>query len=231
MTAPGPYAPPATKPGGSALGRVGTFAWALAPLLTCGFAAPAVFGIALSRRRDNLTIAGLVLYSALLVAGCGAIGAYDYPGPVWTTVLFDIAICITAIGSTAHALVIRSAVWPVPAAPAPAAPGDRSVLDQARLLREQARRTAEADPMLAKRLAIGRPDLPRRFDDGGLVDVNHAPLHVLVQLPGVTERGARQIIDWVERSGPFANLGEMMLVIEVSPSFEHHLREYCVFIP
>src|SRR5690606_39982870 len=40
--------------------------------------------------------------------------------------------------------------------------------------------------MLAKRLAIGRPDLPRQFDDGGLIDLNHAPEHVLTSLPGVS---------------------------------------------
>ena len=85
--------------------------------------------------------------------------------------------------------------------------------------------------MLAKRLGIGRPDLPRQFDDGGLVDLNHAPLPVLMSLPGVTERSARQIQNWVEQSGPFGSLGEVMLVIEISPTFEHHLREYCVFIP
>ncbi|PRY61107.1 ComEA family DNA-binding protein [Glycomyces artemisiae] len=236
MTAPGPYAPPIDHRKQQTryrLGRVGTYLWAFAPLLTCGFAAPVSFGIAMGRRRDNLTVAALILYSALIIAGCGVLGAYEYPAPDWVNTLFTVSICITSIGATAQLLVIRSKVWAAPARPqVPVAHlSNAEVLDRTRKLREQARRTAQADPMLAKRLAIGRPDLPRQFDDGGLVDVNHAPLHVLTSLPGVTERSARQILEWVERSGPFASLGEVMLVIEISPTFEHHLREYCVFIP
>jgi DNA uptake protein ComE-like DNA-binding protein len=203
------------------------------PLLTCGFGAPIAFAIALNRRRDPMTIASLVVYSALILAGCGVIAAYDYPPPQWGTVVFNTVVAVSALGGTAHLLIIRSTVWAAPARPqVPVARlSSMEVVDRARKLRDQARRTAEADPMLAKRLGIGRPDLPRQFDDGGLVDLNHAPLHVLMSLPGVTERSARQIQDRVERSGPFGSLGEVMLVIEISPTFEHHLREYCVFIP
>lgn len=239
MTVPGPYAPPlddAKARSRRRLVTVGGFAWAFIPLLTCGFGAPVAFAIAVGRRRDTMTIVGLVLYSAILLAGCGSIGAYDYEEtPKWATVAFNTAISLTALGATAHLLLIRSLVW-APIAPA-AAPvpvarlSNEEVLDRARRLRAQARRTAEADPMLAKRLGVGRPDLPRQFDDGGLVDLNHAPMRVLVTLPGVTERSARQILDRVAGTGPFASLGEVMLVVEISPSFEHHLREYCVFIP
>ncbi|MCD0444839.1 helix-hairpin-helix domain-containing protein [Glycomyces sp. A-F 0318] len=235
MTAPGPHAPPVDGAKRRAHGfwrSLGTYLWAFMPLLTFGFGAPIGFATALAKRRDNLTLAALVLHSALIIAGCGAIGAYDYPPPDWANTVFSFAVVITSLGATAHLLLIRSAVWPPPGPTIPVArlSGDE-VVDRARRLREQARRTAGADPMLAKRLGIGRPDLPRQFDDGGLVDLNHAPPWVLVTLPGVTERSARQIQDRVERSGPFGSLGEVMLVVEISPTFEHHLREYCVFIP
>jgi len=237
MTALGPYAPPINEVkmrSRRRWARVGTYLWAFMPMLTCGFAAPIAFATALARRRDNLTLTALVVHSVLMVLGCSVIGAHDYPAPIWANALFYVTVGITSVASTAHLLMIRSVVW----APRPEAPrvpvarlSSMEVVDRARKLREQARRTAQADPMLAKRLSIGRPDLPRQFDDGGLVDVNHAPLPVLATLPGVTERSARQIQDWVERSGPFGSLGEVMLVIEISPTFEHHLREYCVFIP
>lgn len=236
MTALGPHAPPADDAKLRARLRwraFGTYLWALMPLLTCGFGAPIAFATALAKRRDNLTLTALVLHSALIIAGCGVIGAHEYPPPDWADTVFSFALVITSLGSTAHLLLIRSAVWAVPAGPpVPVArlSGDE-VVDRARRLREQARRTAAADPMLAKRLGIGRPDLPRQYDDGGLVDLNHAPPWVLLTLPGVTERSARQIRDRVERSGPFGNLGEVMVVVEISPTFEHHLNEYCVFIP
>jgi hypothetical protein len=236
MTALGPYVTPVDEARQRSRRRwatVGTVLWALMPLFTCGFGAPIAFAIALSRRRDTMTIASLAAYGALVLVGCGVIAAHDIPPPQWVTVVFNTVITVSALVGTVHLLVIRSTVWAPPARPqVPVARlSSMEVVDRARKLREQARRTAEADPMLAKRLGIGRPDLPRQFDDGGLVDLNHAPLHVLVSLPGVTERSARQIQDWVERSGPFGSLGEVMLVIEISPTFEHHLREYCVFIP
>lgn len=236
MTAPGPYAPPVNEKkqlNAHRVGRAATYLWALSPLLTCGYAAPIMLAIALARRRDNLAITALVVHSVLIVASCAVMGTYGDQGPAWTYVLTYTTWGVTGVGGTVHLLAIRSRVFPAGARPqVPVARlSSLEVVDRARKLREQARRTAEADPMLAKRLAIGRPDLPRQFDDGGLVDVNHAPLHVLTSLPGVTERSARQIQEWVERSGPFASLGEVMLVIEISPTFEHHLREYCVFIP
>jgi DNA uptake protein ComE-like DNA-binding protein len=236
MTALGPYAPPAHEVktrNRRRLTLIGSYLWAFAPLLTCGYAAPIMFGLALGRRRDNPTLWALVAHSALIVAGCFAIFGSEEPAPTWALTLFAVSMALCAFGGTAHLLVIRSAVWAPPARlEVPVARlSSMEVVDRARKLREQARRTAEADPMLAKRLGIGRPDLPRQFDDGGLVDLNHAPLPVLTTLPGVTERSARQIQDWVEQSGPFGSLGEVMLVIEISPSFEHHLREYCVFIP
>lgn len=233
MTALGPYAPPAGNVKTRRLALIGSYLWAFAPLLTCGYASPIMFGLALGRRRDNLTLAALVAHSVLIAIGCSAVFGSPDPIPTWALTVFGTSMALCAFGSTAHLLVIRAAVWAPPARlQVPVARlSSLEVVDRARKLREQARRTAEADPMLAKRLGIGRPDLPRQFDDGGLVDLNHAPLSVLMSLPGVTERSARQIQDWVAQSGPFGSLGEVMLVIEISPTFEHHLREYCVFIP
>ncbi|MDA1360523.1 helix-hairpin-helix domain-containing protein [Glycomyces luteolus] len=236
MTALGPYIPPVDEVktrNRRRLATIGTYLWALMPLLTCGFGAPIAFATALARRRDTWTILALVVHSSLLIAACSVIGSFgEYP-PLWVDVIFTVSLSVTSLASTVQLLLIRSAVWAPPARlQVPVARlSSAEVVDRARKLRDQARRTAEADPMLAKRLGIGRPDLPRQFDDGGLVDLNHAPLPVLMSLPGVTERSARQIQDWVAQSGPFGSLGEVMLVIEISPTFEHHLREYCVFIP
>ena len=46
-------------------------------------------------------------------------------------------------------------------------------------LRREARRLQQDNPVLAQELKIGRPDLPRGYDDGGLVDVNHVPAAIL----------------------------------------------------
>ena len=231
MTAPGPLAPRSAP--SSTAAEVGTILWALIPLLTCGFGVPVAFSIALVKRRTTATIVSLVAYCLFLAAACGVIAVYgEYP-PLWADTVFYIGIIVCSLGATVHLFLIRPRVWAPPPEPTVlvARPAGEVAVDRARQLRQQARQTVAVDPMLAKRLAIGRPDLPRQFDDGGLVDLNHAPVHVLTTLPGVTETSARQIRDRVERFGPFQSLGEVLLVIEISPTFEHHLREYVVFIP
>ncbi|THV40789.1 ComEA family DNA-binding protein [Glycomyces buryatensis] len=235
MTASGPYVPPTNSPKRTTtnFSRSGTILWALLPLLTCGLGTPIAFAIALSRRRTTNTLIGLIVYSATLIAACGIMGSFGDQAPSGVDAMNIAFIGLGTLGATGHLFVIRPSVWEKPARPqVPVARLEGTeVVDRARHLREQARRTVDADPMLAKRLGIGRPDLPRQFDDGGLVDLNHAPAHVLAGLPGVTITSARQIQDWVARSGPFGSLGEVLLVIEISPTFEHHLREYVVFIP
>jgi hypothetical protein len=41
--------------------------------------------------------------------------------------------------------------------------------------RRQARELAKRNPVLARDLNIGRPDVPHDYNDGGLVDVNQVP--------------------------------------------------------
>lgn len=50
--------------------------------------------------------------------------------------------------------------------------------------RDELRELAQRDPHLARDLWIGRPDLPRQSDDGGLVDINSTPAEVLGDASG-----------------------------------------------
>ena len=68
--------------------------------------------------------------------------------------------------------------------------------------REQARRLLHDHPETARQLAVGRPDLPRWFDDGGLVDVNQVPAAVLAELPGVSPETAHAVVAGREAHGP-----------------------------
>ncbi|MFC4335754.1 hypothetical protein [Salininema proteolyticum] len=120
----------------------------------------------------------------------------------------------------------------------PNAPTGALVPDGAALLRQeeeqrrQAREMVDRDPLLAKRFAIGRPDVPgRRFPDGGLVDINHVPLEVLCGLLGLDQSAAEDIRRRVARKGAFKNLGELALEIPVPPDDLGRLGEYAVFLP
>jgi len=54
--------------------------------------------------------------------------------------------------------------------------------EPARARRADARRLAAVDPPLARELGIGRPNLRRGLDDGGLVELNTAPAAVIAHL-------------------------------------------------
>ncbi|GAA0491264.1 hypothetical protein Ade02nite_22840 [Paractinoplanes deccanensis] len=61
------------------------------------------------------------------------------------------------------------------------------------LVREQSRLFATLDPRRARTLGIGRPDLARRFDDGGLIDINHVPAAALPHLTKLAPKTAERI--------------------------------------
>ncbi len=60
--------------------------------------------------------------------------------------------------------------------------------------REHARELLRSDPLISYELRIGRPDLPRDFDDGGLVDINHASAAAIAQLPDLGVELASRIV-------------------------------------
>ncbi|HEX2143623.1 MAG TPA: helix-hairpin-helix domain-containing protein [Glycomyces sp.] len=235
-----PHPGPPAGPGAA------TIPWALLPILVPGAGAPLAFGLAAGRRPSAVTVAPLVAYTAGFVGFFALILPFDVgETPEWA--LWSAFLLMTAgtFGAAIHLFAIRRHVWApreatpatppkAPKSPARIADGPDWVapaLDRASRLREDARRLAEGDPALAKRSGVGRPDLPRQIDDGGLVDVNHAPVEVLRDLPGFNEATAKQVRERVEREGPFQHLDEVILEVDVSPGFERHLREYAVLIP
>jgi hypothetical protein len=84
----------------------------------------------------------------------------------------------------------------------------------ARERRERAREIIASDPALARELRIGRPDLPRQFDDGGLVDVNYVPAPVLVDRLGLSQEAAR-VAEARARLGRFSSPAELAVYAEL----------------
>ncbi|MFC4336816.1 ComEA family DNA-binding protein [Salininema proteolyticum] len=112
------------------------------------------------------------------------------------------------------------------------ASADKDPVAEAKRLRTKARRTVASDPLLAKKMGIGRPDLDDRdADDGGLIDVNNAPAQAVETLPGISAQTAKDIVAHREAHGPFADADELIMSVSVNPKFEAQMREYTVFIP
>ncbi|TYK48054.1 ComEA family DNA-binding protein [Actinomadura decatromicini] len=228
MNAPAPYEPrvpsDSMPPGRAAL----SVTWAALPFLTLGYATPFTFAAAaLWRRSAHLLVStavyvGVFALMMVLVPDMGKEdGAERYVGML---------MFVLAVVGCAHAFIIRRRVFDPHGL---SAVDNEAVVERVkrrRLLRDKARALAESDPGLARELRIGRPDLPRQYNDGGLVDVNHAPPEALTLLPGVTPELAARIDRVRAETGGFMSAEELSAVAGLPPSLTGDLADYAVFI-
>jgi len=78
------------------------------------------------------------------------------------------------------------------------------------ILREQARQFAAMDPARAVYLAIGRPDMHRSYDDGGLIDINNVPSADLARATRLAMPEAHRIVADRLQRGPFQRPDELL---------------------
>ena len=96
-------------------------------------------------------------------------------------------------------------------------------------LRQEAREIIGRDPVLADELRIGRPDLPREFDDGGLIDVNHVPAEVLAGVPDMSEDIAHRIISTRKAITRFESIDDLSVMTGLPPQTFDHLADLFIF--
>jgi hypothetical protein len=99
------------------------------------------------------------------------------------------------------------------------------------LARRKALAIVRDDPDLATELRIGRPDLPRSFGDGGLVDVNHVPASFLVELPGIDAPLAERIVATRDEVGGFGSLADLEITLELAPMAISQVKDRLIFRP
>ena len=199
----------------------GTILWALIPLLSFGLLAPVPFAhaaVRLGQRRLWVVTAAYAIGSLLWIVGA------SLPEGGWGDTMFGILFPVLMVTGTAHAFLLRRRVF----APPPPQPALAAAL-AARQRRGEARAIASRDAALAHELRIGRPDLPRQFDDGGLVDVNHVPARVLVDQLGLSPARAGQVVEVRDRLGGFAGPEELAAYTDLSPEAVDGLKEHLVF--
>lgn len=96
--------------------------------------------------------------------------------------------------------------------------------------REHHRRLAAQDPRLAQANHVGRPDLQRSFDDGGLLDLNSLPLDALVKHAGLSRQEAQSVVEARERFGRLSSVDELVVHAGVDAPSAERLRDYAVFL-
>jgi len=198
---------------------VGTILWALIPALSLGFLAPVPFAHAAVRLRQRR------LWAVTAAYAIGVVVLFTFSASregSWGDAVFGTALFALMIVGTIHAFVLRGRVF------APLPPAQPALAASKR--REEARAIATRDVALARELRIGRPELPRQFDDGGLVDVNHVPARVLVDWLGLSPVQAGQVVETRERLGGFASPEEFIGCSELSEATANTLRDRLLFL-
>lgn len=187
--------------------------WALSPVYTCCLISfvPAVHAAMKLRRRDLWYWAIALIVGDVI--GWVLVGSGPEAPKGATTVqsVGSLLIIICAAIGIAHALRLREAVFG-PAPVQPAAPAlDPAIADSlaARKRRVETVAMIERDPGLARDLRVGRPDLTRQYDDGGLVDVNHVPESILVSHLGLSAEQARDLVGAREQIGGFESADDL----------------------
>lgn len=109
---------------------------------------------------------------------------------------------------------------------------NRSAIDRveaARARRDEARMLVQRDPQMARELRIGRPDLPRDYDDGGLVDLNTTTAAAIAEVCQISVAAAEHLVSIREQIGGFGSVEEAIVYAEVSSG--SGIRERGIVIP
>jgi hypothetical protein len=96
-------------------------------------------------------------------------------------------------------------------------------------LRVWGRDVAERMPDRARELRIGRPDLLRTIDDGGLVDLNSAPSQLLVKTP-LKNPEIQILLSARTAHGRFSDVADLERSADLDPKTVRLAREYFVFL-
>ena len=96
--------------------------------------------------------------------------------------------------------------------------------------RERYRQLIAKDLPLARSMYVGRPDVARDYDDGGLLDLNSIPVQALSQHGGLDQGEANRIVEMRGQMGRFVSMDELLAYVELPESTATRLRDVAVFI-
>lgn len=202
--------------------------WFLVHLASFGLlaAVPFTHAAVVSRRIGHGVLAAAVLVATLLafvLLGAGAKDAVGQPEG-FISGLGGALIVLVLLGGLVGLVVVRAQVYgakPASSVPQPALA--RALA--ARTRRDEARRLVASDPLLARDLRIGRPDLPREYDDGGLVDLNSAPAPVVASVCGLAPVHAAGILTARQGAGRFTCLEDVFAWAELPVEVWDRVRD------
>jgi hypothetical protein len=189
--------------------------WFVVHLLGFGVLLPVPLTHAAVRTRRTSHVIAAVASLVLVIATFVCVGVADRTPDGSTTGVFatlsGLGLLAAFLGGLPLLIVVRQQVFGGRVTGRDRPPRDPAVAAAlaARERRAEARRLAARDPLLARELRLGRPDLPRSYDDGGLVDLNTAPGPVIAQTCGIAPEHAARIVACRSAAGHFAAVDDV----------------------
>jgi hypothetical protein len=196
-----------------------------------GFLTWAVFLILGRRAQRRAWLVWSAVYGALIVAFCALEAASGSSVTDLAATIAPIPWALAWFGGTVHVAVIRrDAVRRIQQVPRVGDGTPVLVAARERIKeREKGRRLAAKDPVLAREVGVGRPDLPGA-EDYGLIDVNHAAPNALCKLPGITPQVAERIEQTRQSVGLFTSAEDLCVTLDLPANLTDDLREHAVFL-
>jgi DNA uptake protein ComE-like DNA-binding protein len=200
--------------------------WPWVSLLPVGFGSwvPIYAGV---RARVRSWILLGALWTAIAVAGWIASATSSANGQHRYSPLAGFLLILAWAGAAATSFVIRSEYDRRMSSPLL----DASERAESRLRdRRQAKQLARDNPMLAREMGVGRPDIAGAADVG-LVDINNAPASALTKLPGVDDALATRIVEARGQVGGFSTVEDLGIALDLAGDLVEDLRDVAIFLP
>ena len=171
-----------------------------------------------NRRYLSLSaVAGVAILVALTLTGLSN-GGDDLAGNLGGGLILAVWL-----GGIVHALIICAADLDGVRDPVADAERERN------RRREYGRRLLRNEPVFARELGLGRPDLTGS-DHCFLVDFNHAPAATLCTVRGISPGIANQIVEHRESVGDFSSVHDLVVTLDLSPYLADALQNVAVFV-
>lgn len=217
---------------GSVLRQVG---WASVPVWSIGFLAFVPFGAYAMLHRGKRDWAVFAAYLAATIALIAAIGAINPDGDA-SAAVGGFIIALAGCAAVHAAVLFRPGrdrgTLTSAGRPPSLEQHNRAAMAEAKSRidrRKDARQLAGSNPALARELKIGRPDLARDYDDGGLVDVNQVPGPVLAAQLGLAPPELSDVLAARDRLGRISSADELGAYTRLSPDRVDELRGLMLF--
>jgi hypothetical protein len=229
---------PARKPSEPTPGqrfRAGGWYFVVA-ICTGGFLAAVPFWHAANRlgrpevRARAIVFTAVGIYLAVLMALTPPQQPDGTSGNEAISTIGGLSVLVTVVVACVQLRPLRRAVYGAPGAvPVHDDPAVTSALG-ARARREETRQLIGREPGLQRELGIGRPDLGRGYDDGGLIDVNTAPAEVIAVVADIDAKDAEAIVAGRgAHGGSWFDVAELLDHVPLPSYAQQQLRDRAIF--